>query len=916
MADTGKQSPLGAGVNGSLLQNVGLCLNPVTVGYVGTSHDVSSYSPGSIVGNSCLKWITQAINAGYSQGTNMGSSTYGNLISVGSSSVPALGNSKAPTYTWIGPANAGDPTDAAAQAKAWYPYAATATTNTYPTSNPTPRQYSNLTSTDYDPDITQWGWIRCFALQAWNEFNWNGDPAATKVYYKDFLSSFNTIAGYIDYANVSINAQADAATFLKNTYSNVDDLMTSDITGISKATTVFGQDLIKTGKVIDLNRIATFGMPSNLLATIKRYNAVTDSLTYAILALGIDISTLDSLFNGATPTKLQEQQLYGAFTIITGADLANILVPLNCGTSGITTLADLLNPMKLFPNSYSTLTVPIYNSGPGPTNAKTYYLIYNNDGINTQLTSPAVISAVGIIGTPPISDSAANTNGIIQSLPAGFGAYLQDILPDDIATACGAFNVAVRQVNNVQHIPIEKFAQIVANLETTKGLPLTAGTNVPTNVGLAQGGLTQTALGSGINGSWVMSDFLGCMSGLPYAWGDIQNAVFGIQTTKLRNIYQELYLAASWKAATVTVQYHSYDVLGTTYYHVDGVTLTGEGAGYGRGGAALPLITINGGSGATAVATSMGTDVDDFSTYGKVLTISLTSAGIDVTTIPTITIECPPTATLPIQSNGSKSTTGVNSVAGTVGWPATMDAVVDAYVTQANTEISSIQSNNTATCDTLNRNWNVTGTQLTIEQHGRDIALVAVPYPRDNRLNPFPFATHAFIDAVTVYAKRTEPHMYAQTIDAISDTTSPGGQSLIAQQRSERNRSRLLEGGIITDDNMGGIQGQPNPLTSRILMGNGTVSTALPNQGIPAGSATFTNPANQEVVGALAQGYFDPVENSYIVSPMVPSTVLGSIPITAVIGQDLAGPNIRQVPNPILPIAGRSEEHTSELQSH
>ena len=167
--------------------------------------------------------------------------------------------------------------------------------------------------------------------------------------------------------------------------------MTSDITGISKATTVFGQDLIKTGKVIDLNRIATFGMPSNLLATIKRYNAVTDSLTYAILALGIDISTLDSLFNGATPTKLQEQQLYGAFTIITGADLANILVPLNCGTSGITTLADLLNPMKLFPNSYSTLTVPIYNSGPGPTNAKTYYLIYNNDGINTQLTSPAVI---------------------------------------------------------------------------------------------------------------------------------------------------------------------------------------------------------------------------------------------------------------------------------------------------------------------------------------------------------------------------------------------------------------------------------------------------------------------------------------------------------------------------------------------
>jgi len=36
--------------------------------------------------------------------------------------------------------------------------------------------------------------------------------------------------------------------------------MIQDITGVNKATQVFGQDLIKSGKVIDLSQISKFGI--------------------------------------------------------------------------------------------------------------------------------------------------------------------------------------------------------------------------------------------------------------------------------------------------------------------------------------------------------------------------------------------------------------------------------------------------------------------------------------------------------------------------------------------------------------------------------------------------------------------------------------------------------------------------------
>ena len=80
-----------------------------------------------------------------------------------------------------------------------------------------------------------------------------------------------------------------------------------------------------------------------------------------------------------------------------GQDLNDILVSLNCKTAGIESLADLLNPIKLFPNSYQTLTVPVYNTVGGPANSKIYYPIYVNEGLNSQLREPTAVQQTGVV---------------------------------------------------------------------------------------------------------------------------------------------------------------------------------------------------------------------------------------------------------------------------------------------------------------------------------------------------------------------------------------------------------------------------------------------------------------------------------------------------------------------------------------
>ena len=878
MSNSGKQSPLGVNVQGSILNNQGFTINPVAASYMGSSKTNDLYTFGSIVQDTVLRLQTLGINDGYLRNlltrTNS-TDTYDNLINIGSTSIPALGNSKPPTYDVSDPSGNWTTVSVAYgnQKLGYNPLPGPATTGYALTSGTDQGQeatwfpYTGATGANPNSSITQWGYTRLHALQAWYEFNWNGNQVdQANPEYKEFLSSFLTAESFINNSNQNIFAMYNSKTFLEGVYSNMSDLITADVAGISLATKDFGNDLINLGNAIDLSTIDSFGLPSDMLRNLYKNNAITDDVTLALLSSGLTNTEISAILNGKLDyvSKKIQQRIYGAFLVVTDESLRNILAVLKCKTSNIDNLADLLSVRKLFPNSYQTLTVPVYNISPGPTNSKTYYLIFTNDGLNSQLTSPAITSIIGtqtLSGEPPITDTITDGTNYSE-IPVGFGSYLYSIIPFVEAVSAGAFSYSLQQVRNIKYCDIVDFSQVVRSMETTTGLPLTNGTDVPVDETLANTGLSYTALGSGLYSTYTMSDLFGCMSGLPYPWKLIYERITQLQTTKLQNIYRENFLAITWEGAAVTVQYTT--AAGPTYT-VTGVTLTDSGGGYGRGSAPAPTITISGGSGATAVCTIGTNDSDAGSngtgTFGRVTSVTLTSAGSSSVTIPTITIEYPPTATLAVQANGSVATGGINIAPGT-GWPAPMNAVVQAYIDQANAEITAIRNNNPTLSTILNTYWNICGSQLKREQRTRCIAFppVAIVSPdsasvvrKDYFLNLYPTTQYTFTDSLPNLAQDTKPHMSAQTLEAISNLSNVNGQSIVAFMRESRNKTRLLEAGIPLDNNI------PDSLSDtqvKQLTTNGLLpDPSTDNYTLPAW-ATNKDPITNETINPIPNGVF------------------------------------------------------------
>jgi hypothetical protein len=910
MADTGKQSPLGINVIGSYLLNQGLTINPVAASYMGTSKTNSDYTFGSLVSGTSLRMLTWAINDAYNRGvvlkTPAGSSVYDNLISIGSSSIPALGNAKPPTYLATDPSNTWTDTAVAYGLQTTPRTSVTTITvgNVYKIDTPGTTDFMSIGAANSNPgtvftatgvgtgtgivsdnilpgpatsgypetgvtgqgqeatwlpynttnpnsSVTQWGYIRLHALQAWNEFNWNGiEVDSVNTEYKEFLSSFASAQAFIDYDNQAIMANQNAKTFLDGSYSNMDDLISADIYGINLANTLFGTDLDNLGKVINLSRIDSFGLPSVLLQTLGENNAVIPDLVLALLSSGLESSEVQGLISGAitTPTVEQEQQIYSAFLIIIGENLEEAIAPLQCTTQGLDSLADLLDVKKLFPTSYQSLTVPKYNSELGlPTNSKTYYPLYISGGVNTALTTEDMNEYVGIQtpNRPPnvTRNVMVNANNIGSPKP-GFGSYLFGILPNQQAVAAGAFSFTMRQVKNIEQVDIKKFSRAVKSLENTRDLNLVNGTSKPTNQEAIANVQEKEALGSGPYGTYTMSDFFGCMSGLPYSWENIFNLIKSTETSSLYDIYKQLYLAVTWEQATATVQ----SVQSSPgVWTVTGITITNPGGGYGRDNTPAPTVTING----TPVTATIGTDdknvgSDGAGTFGRITNIAL--PGGTFGSPPAITIAPPPGA----------------------GFPG-MNTTIQGYIEQANTEIENISTSNTNSIALLNTYWNSLGSQLAIEQRSRYIGLPPVTVPKDLFLNTYPTSINVFVDSIPTIAQDTRPHMAAQTLESICNLDTLGGQSTVALMRQERNQQRLISAGIPLDNN---ISSELSSMDQKTLITNNTIPAGI-NNVIESPTITLIN-SSPEIYGNVTNGALG------FTNPALSVNELGGVKITPI----------------------------------
>ena len=420
--------------------------------YVKITSDVALYNDVWLINSSSQGTFTVLTTA--DPGPALGGTVIYNTLS------PGLGNSNSFAFTYNGVTQGPFGTGVLDQ---------TGLTNTF-VLNPAPMAWGGNNWSIYrNKQQTQWGWARLFAHQAYDEWNNNNTMFLTGE-YKDYLASFMNAESFVRYTNDAIMAMDNSKDFLKGTYSNMNDLISADITGISLATFDFGQDLMKSGKAINLRRINTFGLPANLLETLQENNAITKPVVLAMLGSGLthaEISTI--LTNVANATTEQQKKLYSAFLIIVGQDLKDVLIALNCKTQGIETLVDLLNPKKLFPTKsssgkyvYETLTVPVYNSTTQPTNSKTYYFIYGQGSTNSQLSAPNVVEKVTpkVVVTPP----AVTPIPKVTSEPTTIAARAVE----QLATTQGipAAVTAVKTItevaaNNVQNTQLEEIVRKV-----------------------------------------------------------------------------------------------------------------------------------------------------------------------------------------------------------------------------------------------------------------------------------------------------------------------------------------------------------------------------------------------------------------------------------------------------------------------
>lgn len=172
-----------------------------------------------------------------------------------------------------------------------------------------------------------------------------------------FCQGFGALVGYNGITNSFVNSAINSQNYLAGTYTNADNMVSGGITSVNVCTEQWGNDLAKLGGLINLKALPELGTPLALVQQLASLGGVTPDLTLAFSNAGV---SLDVVINISSPdvvaSTADQQAMYKAMTQITGTSLTEILQVLGVTTPNITTMADLLNPYKIFPTSFQTLT--------------------------------------------------------------------------------------------------------------------------------------------------------------------------------------------------------------------------------------------------------------------------------------------------------------------------------------------------------------------------------------------------------------------------------------------------------------------------------------------------------------------------------------------------------------------------------
>jgi hypothetical protein len=303
-----------------------------------------------------------------------------------------------------------------------------------------------------------------------------------------FSQVYNIAQSYVTQTNQYINSVVNS-NVLDSTFVNMDALTTGSVSEVNDDLSAFGADLVKLGQTWDLSNLAYFGSPAALLYQLIRVGGLLPEVAKTLTDAGLSSADLIALRNNGVPVLANiDLLIYRAMLTVTGDLLDQVKLLLDVTTSGLVTMADLLNPVKTLPNSYTTLTV---NFPTGNSSAAVFPYVYlESGGVNSNLELLFV-------------DDVEYQELIL-------------VIPPDQALANKAIARSLQQIKNIFNLTLPEFATSVVALETNTGLSAINALTQPVPSSIQTSFLSMLATGTGPNGTLTLFDFVGVVAGVPY----------------------------------------------------------------------------------------------------------------------------------------------------------------------------------------------------------------------------------------------------------------------------------------------------------------------------------------------------------------------------------------------------------------
>lgn len=204
-----------------------------------------------------------------------------------------------------------------------------------------------------------------------------------------FCQAFAIATGYAGTTNQFVNSAVNSQKYLGNTFTSMNSTVSGGITNVNICTPQWGADLANLGRLINLANLDELGTPAALVKQLASVGGLTPELALQFSAAGVSLDTVVNLNDPSLVVSPADQKaMYAAMTQITGSTLTQILQILGVKTANISTMADLLNPVKIFPNSFQTLTVIDVN--------KVSQNIYINSSGAVNPKLPSVLPSVSV----------------------------------------------------------------------------------------------------------------------------------------------------------------------------------------------------------------------------------------------------------------------------------------------------------------------------------------------------------------------------------------------------------------------------------------------------------------------------------------------------------------------------------------